>query len=123
MKCPSYRSCNTLTSFKLNIVQKMIRFWRVTLENLKIVKVFLALGRNHTIMLFAQFSCINVFLSYHIQMQFSCSASCQTEVFGFFSKEIVEAISRCFAVKAFTQYVRNFSKICRADGNIMGFVN
>ena len=44
------------------------------------------------------------FLSYPIWMQFSCSASGQTEASGFFSKQIAEAIiCSFFAVKAFTQ--------------------
>ena len=45
------------------------------------------------------------------------------EASGFFSKQIAEAITRIiFAVKAFTQYLRNFFKIFNGDGNIIRFV-
>ena len=55
------------------------------------------------------------FLSYHTWMQFVCLASCQTEASGFFSKQIAETITHIFfAVKAFTQLLRNFFEFAAA---------
>ena len=62
------------------------------------------------------------FLGYHIWTQFFCSASCQTEAFGFFCKQIAEGITRkFFAVKAFTQLLMNFFETYCTNSNIMRF--
>ena len=64
------------------------------------------------------------FLSYHTWTQFSCSDSCQTNESGFFSNQIAEAITHIFfAVKAFTQALRNFFEICRGNSNVMQFAD
>ena len=62
------------------------------------------------------------FLSYHTWTQFSCSASPLTDVSGFFSKPITQAITCIFfAIKAFMQELRNFFEICRSNSNIMQY--
>ena len=64
------------------------------------------------------------FLTYHTWTLFSSSASCQTKAFGFFSKEIAEAITRIFfTVEVFMQLLRNFFEICGGICNIMRFVD